>query len=417
MIEFLNQDSSYFIIRPSGFEGPRIRKMMGDVKSLSITEEEYKLVTGSVTMHDPDNVWADVIKPGFDARRSLIEIEWGYKDPKRAAAALIPKVRNPTEIVGPIFRTGVKAIIMGTSGSQPETGDSDFTFTFQAGYKLMRSRRNQVYSQGTRGTVISQVFLQSGIVTPFVLFEGMETPVTPKAPLRQTKETDFAFLQRLAKRWGKFFRVGTSPTGQDIGAFVDFNRAPDLGFDSSQTLGLGRSFLFEYRGGARNVISGDWENDLAGSGLGDNVQIRIINGEPIAQRTTARTETIQAFEFDREKMKTAFERIKSKNGIEAARDFMQEILAAKDFFDPQIQKFWRPVEYKTAPNSAGHTVNVRAFGNPLYTTPSRAKLGVGYPQKMQERKNWRIASVTHTIDTGGYFCDLEIKDFYGQGIV
>lgn len=419
MLEFRNQDSSYFRIK---IPGETIKFLEKFVKSISIQEKEFQLTTGSITFDDRDQIVTDTFFPSKKATAitgkknsgvlgKVLELEWGYKDPLKALAALAPDLNNPTELKGPIFRAGLKGVVVSPSGSMGENGAAETTIQFMNAVNSFTRRTNRVYQIGTRGTVILQVFIELGILTPLINFEGMETPVLPSNPVRRSNETGFEFLKRKAEEWNCVFRISNTPIGTEAGIFANLSRIETLPFATVTTGAIGRDFLFEYARGKRNVISADWENQFGQANVGDNVQLRIVAGKPQTVRTTAQTEQVQSFKLDTEKLKRAFQRAKATGGVAAAQSLLTGILNATDFNDPEIRKYWVPAEYKTAPNSAGTTVTIETFGSTLYSPPIKCKLGKGFPKFIQDFKNWRISGVDHTINREGYRCSIECQNF------
>lgn len=407
MISFRSQHSAYFNISSKdiksldkAIKGTNINER---VTSLSITEERGKMITGSITFEDNIPVLFDVLKRG-----AIVNIEWGYKDPQQAAQQVISKKQNSTEIVGPIFRQGLKCVLTSPKTQAKPNGDITTTMMFRSGFSLIANRKIKTY-KGTKGTVVTQAIAQTGAI-PQVNFKSQAEPVGRKG-IKQDRETDFQFLRRLANSWGAFLRMGHTPAGQDIVIFADDTLASALPFSKIMTGGIGNDHLFDYRDGQANVLEYSVEYVFTQDGGGDNVQISIIDTSVVERRSTAKTEKVVGYRFLPKKMEAAIRKTKTP---EEATKLRKDVLNSADFQAEGIQQFWKPFDYSTAIQTGGFKIGLKVFGNPLFTPPHDVKFGLGFPEDIRKIKNMKIRKATHTINRQGYYTGLEIRNFYKQ---
>lgn len=423
-----NQDGSYFRVSATGID---LRSVQKDVKSITVTEEEFRLTIGSIAFNDPYQTITDILFPVTTSSTAVagkkkkglagssIDVEWGYKDPLRAVSALIPKKRAPLDYKGPIQRKGLKGVVISPSGSMGDDGSAETRLQFINAISTSKTMGNQVYN-GTRGTIVGQVMLEAGVLTPMINFEGMEQvhSFATGNIVRRSNETPFSFLVNKAKEWGAHFKIGYTPVGALVGLFVDRDKLESMSvpYVLATTKGVGKKFTFEWGRGLKNVISADWKNQYGSGNIGDNVQLRLMSTgtggqKVIAHRTTAATHEVKTLKLDVDKLRRAFEREKKKGGIPAATKLLLRIMNATQFEDEEIRQYWKAATYKTAPNSAGTTVTIETFGNPLYTPPGFSELGLGFPLFIQKRELWRIRKVDHIVSREGYKCSVEVQDY------
>lgn len=411
MIKLFNQDSSYFEVTSSDVN---IEAVTRDVKSLTIVEEQMNMTTGSIVLRDDNQSYSKIFKPG-----ATLTIGWGFKDPFKAIQNLITDINNPLEFKGPVFRKNLKAYLLSPQGSLNNNGTGGFIINFRSGLNSVNKRITRslpiVGTPSTKGLVILQVLAESGYLAPFVLFVAgphRMTDIITKAPLRQENETNFQFLRRKADEWNLTFQTGVDMAGIPQAIFCDHDKSQLSPFTTLTTGGIGLNNLFNYKGGVRNVLSATWENNFIQDGTGDHVQFALVEGIPVQQKSTAKTEKVLAYKLDMKKLTTEMNAIKKKSGIPAAQKFYQGIIDATDFQDKNIKKFWTSTEFKTAPQGGGIKVTIDCFGNPLYTPPNNVILGYGWPEQVTEVARLKMRKVTHTLDKGGYKCKIEVTDLF-----
>jgi hypothetical protein len=92
------------------------------------------------------------------------------------------------------------------------------------------------------------------------------------------------------------------------------------------------------------------------------------------------------------------------------------ILNATDF--PQVQKYFRQVDQRTAPNGLGYSVTMNAIGDPSSTPGILARFGEGFPdclrvgQTSAKPIDFIVRKVTHQLGMDGYKNALDVVDFY-----
>ena len=90
---------------------------------------------------------------------------------------------------------------------------------------------------------------------------------------------------------------------------------------------------------------------------------------------------------------------------------MKNIMKVKTF--KEVERFFIQDTITTAPQGSGVTVKVHMFGDINVTAGQVVTFGQGFPDRLGAKdRTWYIKSVTHSMGTNGYFCDLEIVDAY-----
>lgn len=403
-----NQDKSFYQVESSDVAVGSVAK---NVKSLTINEEQAKLITGTIVLRDDNQSYSRVFRPF-----AKIKISWGFKDPLKALENLAPIPRNPVEIRGPSFRENLEAFLIVPGGSMNQDGTGEFIINFKAGLTIANENKTRSIPIAgtpvppTKGLAITQILIESGIPAPYVNFKEFSDDIT-KAPLKQTNESNFAFLRRKANQWKKEFQVGITPAGIPAAIFCDRDKAENAPFSILTTGGVGLSHLFEYKSGIKNVISATWENNFINDGTGDHIQISVVGpGFTFTNKSVAETQTVAVFKLDEIKLKKEMERITKQDGLKAAQDFQKTIINPTSFQDKEIKQFWTSSQATTAPQGGGNKVNIETFGNTLYSPPNRVVLHGGWPDHLLTIENLKIRKVQHVLNNNGYRNKIEIVD-------
>ncbi len=412
MAGILNHDSSFFDVQtvepitgiPLGIDQTVISK---DVRSLSITEEGGKMMNGTLELRDPNHIYSHALRNGVG-----LKLEWGYKNFDLSPLNLLKTIENPTEFQGAIARSNIRAMITSPSGGGDNKGTLTYNCNFQAHMGTISERKNRVFSIGTKGTVITQVLLEMGVIVinQHVLFKRMAEPLTPDTSVRMGNETLYRFLSRMAREWGAHFLLGQTPTGLSAAVFADPDKVSSIPFAISVLGGVGKSNLFEYKDGVRNVKSYKWKQNVGENGAGDNVRISYVNGQPVLLRTMAINEKVLTWKLDTDAIKRDFKR--RSNPIEQMKVY-RSIATATDF--EEVKKYFTPVESSTAPQGAGYNINIETYGNVLLTAYNEIGMGRGFPTRLRQGfMKFFIKKVTHTINRKGYDCSLDIQDNFSS---
>jgi hypothetical protein len=393
-----NKDSSFFEIVDSDITVPE-KDFSDNVLSLTLTEEMGKMNSGSMRIYDPEHFYSKILRMGVK-----LTLSWGYKRFDSALESVFSLI-SPSEVTGPINRGKLNAVVMSPSGSLGQDGTVIYNCNFYAREFLLGGTKN-VYSTGTKKTVVETVFLRMGFTVSFVKFDRMTEVITPDTQVIQY-ENDYKFVLRLAQEWQCIFRTGNDVLGNFIALFINPKYVDDTLFLNLVTGAFkGGSINLDYKDGARNVIEASWKNHAGESGSGDSVQLTYMNGKPTFIRYIAQSETVKAWRF-------VPERVEKK--LRGAPDFKSRALLVKEYLNAsdfeQVKWAFEPIESSTAPQGLGYSVNAKVLGNPLITAPMSVTFGKGFPDFLSHRLlNYYLRKVEHTIDRSGYFCNLDIVD-------
>jgi len=326
---------------------------------------------------------------------------------------VITQIKNPTEVIGTGRRTGIKAYIQNPKGSAGSNGVVTYNCTFY-GWEAFQKKSKAVHVNISRGNLIKKLMSDIGILNPTVNFSSQNRLLNADTQIIQ-RETSYRLLLKLARKWRAIFRISNDAKGLLTGIFIspDKIELPNL----SQTLSGaidGNSVLLEYQSGIKNVLEYSWENHQGSSGSGDNVQIIMgADGKPTFQRFVAEGDTIKTYRFNPEKVKN---RLKAEGNFIKRIDKLEKWVSNNDF--EKIKWAFDPVEMSTAPQGLGYSMKCKMIGNPMMSPPLKVYYGEGFPvfftPKLRKGSitNFLCNSVTHTIDSSGYFMNLEIADAY-----
>lgn len=413
MIGIINKDSSFFTInsKDTTLQYVDIAK---DLISLSITERLGSMPQGSLKLHDPFHLYSRIFRTGME-----IQLSWGYKN-FNVLAGFVDSDLNLDEFNGDIERRGLKGIITSPTGGGDGSGVVTYNCNFTS-YGFRGEDKTFIYDTGTRSGVISQAFSDLGILPTNMIIEfamGNDSLSSVKS-VRQD-ETTFLFLTRLAREWRTLFTIGYNKKGLPVGIFVDPEKINKMRI-SNIMLGLsGSSHNIGYKGKLCNVKSYTWSSNESQNGVGDNVRIDIIDGQPVFRRFIAEEETIVTYKLNTKRIEEAF-KDKEIDGIAAQTKLVTEMLSAKSF--EQVKHYFDPYESTTAPQGFGYKIKVDMIGNPAYSPPNQIRLYNGFPDRLGGKQAiYYLNEVTHSIDTSGYNMSCEIVDVFafsdiGQGLI
>lgn len=400
-IGLYNFDSSYFKI-----DTPAIDKVSEkDIINFSITEEMGKINNGSLLMYDPNDVYSRMLRVG-----APLVLEWGYNKPDLSIISLFGKKENPLEMIGGYSRKNFRATSQSPSGG----GSSDGVKTFNMGFYGAEYYQNgdpKVHKVGTKGTVIKQIFTDMGVFDTEINFTRMNEQITPDTYVFQY-ESNFKFLNRMAYEWGAVFRIGYNKLGKMAGTFISEKLLESSMFPIMSTSAIsGSCILLSYKDKPNNVVEFTWQNHAGDSGSGDNIRINIINGQTVFQRFVTKTDSVEVWTLDMNKLRSEMQKRQNEGGITDVTMFVKKWMATNDW--EQIKTFFIRSTETTAPQGLGYTVNVKMLGNPLMTAPSKVVFGKGFPDCFSNKLvSFFVKKVTHKIDRQGYFMDLECADVY-----
>jgi hypothetical protein len=229
------------------------------------------------------------------------------------------------------------------------------------------------------------------------------------------RETNYRFLLKYAREWRAVFRISQDSIGNLTAIFISPQylgsyQIPNL---LSGAIG-GDSIFLEYKSGISNVIKYSWKNHAGENGSGDNTRIIIgANGQPTIIRYVTKGDTVLAYKLNTEKI---------KNKLRGTSDYSSRYALLKDWIDSktfeEVKWAFDPVEMSTAPQGLGYSMQVQMIGIPLMSAPLKIFYGEGFPVWFTPKNNkahvvnFYSRKVTHTIDTKGYFMDLDIMDMF-----
>ncbi len=396
-----NRDTSFFTIESESIAGEDLAK---NLISLNITERSGGMPTGSLAFYDPQDRFSYIFRSGRE-----IAISWGYKNLEATPDSLLTKKLNFDEISGVLQRRGLKGFVSSPKGSGDNRGVKTFTCQFTSyGFRGLDESKIYLPDLGTRADIISAAFDEIGVLPNNRLInfsKGKER--IPVDGIRKD-ETTFLFLNKLAREWRAFFQMGFSPTGQPIAIFIDPNLIGNTQYQLLTLGATGKSNIIGYMGELNNVKSFTWTSNEAESGVGDNIQLDIVDGKIIFRKFVAQREKVITYRLNIEKIQSVF---KESGDLTSQIKLTKELLSKKDF--ESVKHYFTEVESSTAPMGAGYRIRCEMAGNPLYAPPNQIKINNGFPEVLQNSNSlWFIQSVNHTIDRSGYNMSVEIVDVF-----
>jgi hypothetical protein len=403
MIGLFNKDSSYFTVKGIS-EAIQQQDFARDVQSLSIVEEMYKTTTGSLTLLDPNDLYAHLLRVGL-----RIEVAWGYKK-----MGVDPRSFLNDTFTKEIDRRGMQAVIQNPSGGGSQAGLKTYSANFIC-LDWVGNYANAQYGGMTRAAMVTTVLQKLGVQVMDVRFGGDATAIERGVPELQY-ETDFRFLVRKAMEWQALFRIGYDSGGVPCALFIDQTL---LGSSAVAKRMIGGSGLLELNymlGDNPNVLDFTWQNAEGENGAGDSVIPEFENGQIVFRRYTVENERVVTWQLDPSKVKAAMDG--EPTFADQAR-LTGEIVAMKQLDQRTLEKYFTRSETSTAPNGLGYSINAKIIGNPIATPPTLINLNRGFPSLLrvgtgEADKRFYLKKANHTVSKDGYFTDLEIVDVFTE---
>lgn len=396
-----NNDTSFFTVESDDITLDT-QDFERNLISLSITERMDAIPQGRLRFYDPKHFYSRILRTG-----AKLFLSWGYRTEFNQLQSIVPNALNSDEVSGSLIRRGLVGFVSSPSGGGSENGVVTYDCNFTS-YEFRGLDQSRYFTSGTKRDVISTIFDELGVGTRrYIDFARGSEKVTTEASVRQD-ETAYRFLSRLAREWRTLFQFSYTQDGSIAAIFIDPDKIGKVPF-AQWTLGArGFSHAIGYRGKLNNVISYSWESNESESGVGQNVQIEIVDGKPIFRRYVAEQETVTSYRLVPERIEEAFE---SVDGVEAQTKLVKELLSKKDF--DQIEHFFDPIESTTAPQGFGYRIKAKMLGNPLFVPPNLVKIYNGFPDRLGNSKTkFYLDEVTHTIDRSGYKMNITIVDVF-----
>ena len=396
-----NRPSVFFLLQTSPSSTERAKgarsQVIDDIKNISVNEELNGIPNASITLDDPNLIYARTFK-----REVQFILTYGYKEPDTSVESILENIRNPG--LNLLVRGNMRFLVTEISTTGDESG---FTTTF-SGVAYYTNRRSEKHTGNLRA-IINRVLLRMG-ATGTLNFMELENIYNSKCPLVQEDVTDYRFLRDIATKFGLNFYYVLNPAGFPEVTMVDPGEMETMS-TPQKFLTRGRIIL-NFSGGTKNVLSYEMAQESGAGGSGDRARLTMINGNvfPIQQRLQG--ETFVDWQIDSDKIKREIERLEAQeNGFSKVIDFVAEITNASNF--DQVREYWKPGKISTAPASVGYNVSVEmSSGAPLIVPGTRAIFGTGFPDRLITgvKRGFFIQSVSHTIDSENFITNLEIKD-------
>lgn len=408
MILFHSQDTSYFNITSPDVDST-FRVLNGNVISFSLREEMRRMNSGTIALHDPNQVYSKILRAGVK-----LNIEWGFKEQAFGLRALSGKLNSiGDEIYGVSSRNNFQAIIQHPSGTLSQNGQETYNINF-FGWEYVSTKNKQIHRVATRYDVINGAMERLGIPANnrVISFVSESVALNENTHVIQ-RESDFRFLIRLSYEWRVAFRLGYDRKGSPVGVFIDYDKLDKPNYIKLLGHIVGGSHIhLEYKKPNANVISATWKQNAGTQGGGDNVRIIMgPNGQPQFFRYVAEGETVRVYKLVPERIGNELRRA---GNIADQTKLLVEWLKVTDF--QQIKKYFDEVDQSTAPQGYGYEISIEMYGNPMLTAPLIATFGSGFPALLQRDNpkaspnKFYMNSVDHKIDRRGYFITAQVMD-------
>lgn len=408
MIKFYAQDGSYFDVTSDDINSA-FRVLNENVVSFNLKEEMRRMNSGSITLHDPNQIYSKVLRAGVK-----LDIEWGYNQPPIGFRTLSGKINALNdEIFGISSRSNFVGIIQHPSGGLSQQGQTTYNVNF-FGSEYLSQKKYIIHRLNTRYDVIKTAMSNLGIlpVNQFIDFSTATQTLNVNTQIIQ-RESDFRFLIRLSYEWRVAFRLGYNKSGQPTAVFVDYNKIGNKIYSKVLGHALGGSNIqLEYNKPDANVLSASWKQNAGTQGGGDNVRIIIgADGKPQFFRFVSQGETVKVYKLVPERIGKELQRAGNFTDRTA---LLTDWLKTTDF--EKIEKYFDEVDQSTAPQGYGYEINVEMVGNPMVTAPIRAEFGSGFPTILQRQNQatspniYYMNSIEHKIDINGYFMSATVMD-------
>lgn len=407
MIYLEAHDSSFFEIKSDKLDVD-FRVLSDDIVNFEYTEEMGKASSGSITLYDPNHIYSKILRFGMP-----IKIRFGYTRPDAGLFGSFLVKKNPTELINFWERRGITGYIQSPSGGGTSAGEITYNCNFYTTEWASPDKKQKMYKEGTKGDVIAQVFIEMGINNYFINFDRMNETITYDTWVIQN-ESNFKFLLRMAFEWKAIFRVGYDENENLVAIFTNAKYLDTNPFALLVTNAFaGSSVYFDYggihserSGGIPNVVEFTWQHHVGENGMGDNVRIQYVNGQPVFMRFTAKEEKIILWRLVPERIQAE---LKRRKDVKSQFQLMKEWMSVEDF--EQIKWAFEPVMETTAPQGLGYSMNITTLGNPALTAPLKAMFGLGFPDFANHKgTSFWIRKATHSISRSGYRSTVDIAD-------
>ena len=413
IVRINNFDSSFFGVKVAGIPAgtPAAQYLTDRVISFEIVEEMYKMIHGTLQMAEDDAFTVSNTLKRF----SIVELQWGYKNKDQIQKDAYVKAANPKELFTPgqLVRVA-KGRIQNPSWSCSSDGKMIYNCSFMCFGDSWLPYKSKIYDNDTKFGVVVKILAEIGITPEFVKFtKGLEI-VKGDTSIRQDCISTFAFLNRIALEWQCLFRIAYDSKNLPVALFCDYNDDVTVSsFCNRVGSSIGGSILWEYKSGKRNVMSYTAQYNSAEGGSGDSVvAVPGPGGTMTFQRTIAETQTVTYYVLQSDVM---LREMRKADTAQAQAQLFASWTNIQNFNELITKRYVTAQSSKTAPQGVGLTVNIEAIGDPLCTSPSRAKFGKGFPSVFSGNPigtTFYQTSVSHKIDKSGYKMSVLCADAF-----
>lgn len=380
------------------------------IMGITVTEELYKSVQGSINLVDPYLVYAKVLR-----HNSQVDLRWGYKAQGEASSASGGQADVDSFLAGKV-RRGIKAYVINPSGNAGSDGVAYYSCGFMS-LGWFKDPKYRSFNSGTKRTVLETVFREIGATSTFIMFDSMNQAYTEESVERQS-ESNFAYLARLSSEWRCILYVGYAQDGTVYGVFCDSKSVPQVQALLAAKLGVAwapHEITWKTGNVKTDCLEYSWGNQEGENGQGDNVQMTMVDGKVQIQRFTVRGENVVVWTMDA----AAVDRwAKDHPDIKD----LSPIMDSQNFHDEVIQQFWSQATQTTAPNGLGYTIHVKTLGNPLISPGMIVRFGGGFPSCLSRYESgdtiqFIVQKASHSFGMNGYYTDLEVVDIMSVSAV
>ena len=363
-----------------------------NLQSFSIVEEDGKVTVCNMSFKAGNNMVLDKMIEG-----NKCEITLGYREGLSVRAYFL-KVR-PWEFNIErtwAFEFGVPNMSFDANGH--------ISYSFKLHSKevdMALIKKSKVWSNTAKGVILTQIASGYpdivGVVPAFSqaadVYFGKESEV-------QKDETDFAFLQRMCKKWGAVMRLTySSSAGGYVLSVLDFDQSTELG-----------AYPLEWATGLKSVKTISFNPpQTAGKGGVTITPVKKNGSRTYEAKVVQPDGSVINFELNEDLIKEDME----KGGENVV---LGNILAAKNFSDPNIQKYWVQVEPKVntkKPASEetqgdgggkrgkfGYKATIElSYGDPMFSNKYFVNFA-GDTLTKRLHGEWQVSKATHNVAQG-----------------
>lgn len=291
----------------------------------------------------------------------------------------------------------------------------------QGGY----AQRSRLFT-GVSMTYVIQLLAQEMGFSTIINFPEMSDQLTARGAVRQSNETNFAFLRRMSFKFNCKFVAQTDPMTI---FFVAWERDPELNYieirDQTGTATNSSVWALDYGSSESTIISFSIDQN-SGPNNGSTISLVTVDGQTHASFSPSPEESTTIWELDSGKIKAAIKNKSLKDQLALVGEV--ESAGFKDL-DRLKLLYFRKRTATTAPEGGGYTAKLKIVPNPDMQVGDRIFLGskaslippqfksrfssdpvlgpIPKPGTPNPRTLWRITSISQGIDASDYSFEIE----------